>query len=147
MTQYGSITKHRTKWNSVSEFHRAMGLAINVTPTSDLIGLRALLIEEEAKEVDEAFQALALETDQGNPGTKDQWANLLKELVDLQYVLSGAIISLSPIHTNFDPAFNLVHKSNMSKLGDDGKPVYRSDGKVIKGPNYKAPDLSSLVKC
>lgn len=42
-------------------------------------------------------------------------------------------------------AFDRVHASNMSKLGDDGKPIKREDGKVLKGPNYKAPDLSDLV--
>lgn len=45
-----------------------------------------------------------------------------------------------------DEAFNRVHKSNMSKLGEDGKPILREDGKVLKGPSYKAPDLSDLVK-
>lgn len=45
-----------------------------------------------------------------------------------------------------DEAFSRVHKSNMSKLGNDGKPILREDGKVLKGPNYKAPDLSDLVK-
>ena len=44
-----------------------------------------------------------------------------------------------------DTAFNRVHTSNMSKLGEDGKPVYREDGKVMKGPNYKPADLSDLV--
>lgn len=42
-------------------------------------------------------------------------------------------------------AFSRVHTSNMSKLGEDGKPIHREDGKVLKGPNYKAPDLSDLV--
>jgi len=46
----------------------------------------------------------------------------------------------------FMEAFDRVHKSNMSKLGADGKPIYREDGKVLKGPDYKAPDLSDLVK-
>lgn len=45
----------------------------------------------------------------------------------------------------FDEAVRRVHKSNMSKLGDDGKPIFREDGKVLKGPNYKKPDLSDLV--
>jgi len=44
-----------------------------------------------------------------------------------------------------EDAFQLVHKSNMSKLDDDGNPIFREDGKVLKGPNYKAPDLSDLV--
>ena len=42
-------------------------------------------------------------------------------------------------------AFNRVHASNMSKLDDDGKPIYREDGKVMKGPNYKPPHLKDLV--
>jgi len=46
----------------------------------------------------------------------------------------------------FSKAFNRVHESNMSKLGPDGKPVLREDGKVMKGPNYKKPDLSDLVR-
>lgn len=46
----------------------------------------------------------------------------------------------------FMEAFDRVHKSNMSKLGADGKPIYREDGKVLKGPNYKAPDLSDLLE-
>lgn len=46
----------------------------------------------------------------------------------------------------FSKAFSRVHESNMSKLGPDGKPVLREDGKVMKGPNYKKPDLSDLVR-
>ena len=46
----------------------------------------------------------------------------------------------------FMEAFDRVHQSNMSKLGADGKPIYREDGKVLKGPNYKAPDLSDLLE-
>lgn len=44
-----------------------------------------------------------------------------------------------------DEAFKRVHNSNLSKLGDDGKPIFREDGKVLKGPNYKKPDLSDLI--
>lgn len=46
---------------------------------------------------------------------------------------------------DFAEAFLRVHKSNMSKLGDDGKPIRREDGKVLKGPNYKKPELEDLV--
>ena len=46
---------------------------------------------------------------------------------------------------DLEQALRRVHKSNMSKLGEDGKPVYREDGKVLKGPNYQPPDLSDLV--
>lgn len=48
-------------------------------------------------------------------------------------------------YDNIQAAFDLVHASNMSKLGEDGKPIRRDDGKILKGPNYKAPDLSALV--
>ena len=46
---------------------------------------------------------------------------------------------------DLEQALRRVHKSNMSKLGADGKPIYRKDGKVLKGPNYQPPDLSDLV--
>ena len=46
---------------------------------------------------------------------------------------------------DLEQALRRVHRSNMSKLGDDGKPIYREDGKVLKGPNYQPPDLSDLV--
>ena len=46
---------------------------------------------------------------------------------------------------DLEQALRRVHKSNMSKLGEDGKPIYRKDGKVLKGPNYQPPDLSDLV--
>ena len=89
---------------------------------------------------------LEMEIERGHIGTKEQWAALLKELADLQYVLSGTLVSLSPFFGDFDTAFNRVHASNMSKLGNDGHPVYRADGKVTKGPNYKPPDLKDLVE-
>ncbi len=82
---------------------------------------------------------------QGRKVSKGQWAALLKELADLQYVLSGTIISFSAIAGSFTPAFNRVHNSNMSKLDDEGNPVLNHYGKVTKGPNYKAPTLEDLI--
>ena len=66
----------------------------------------------------------------------------LKELADLIYVCYQYAENM---HWFLDEALNRVHLSNMSKLGEDGKPIYREDGKVLKGPNYKPPDLSDLV--
>ena len=66
----------------------------------------------------------------------------LKELADLVYVCYQYATNLG---WDFDEALNRVHDSNMSKLDVDGKPIYRSDGKVLKGPNYKPPNLSDLV--
>ena len=66
----------------------------------------------------------------------------LKELADLVYVCYQYAENM---HWFLDEALNRIHESNMSKLGEDGKPIYRDDGKVLKGPNYKPPNLSDLV--
>jgi predicted HAD superfamily Cof-like phosphohydrolase len=66
-------------------------------------------------------------------------APLAKEIADLLYVTYGLAATYG-IH--IDEVFNRVHESNMSKLGEDGKPVYRNDGKVLKGPNYKEPEIT-----
>ena len=66
----------------------------------------------------------------------------LKELADLVYVCYQYAENM---HWFLDEALNRVHVSNMSKLGEDGKPIYREDGKVLKGPGYKPPDLSDLI--
>ena len=65
----------------------------------------------------------------------------LKELADLVYVCYQYAENMGWL---LDEALNRVHISNMSKLGEDGKPIYRDDGKVLKGPNYKLPTLSDL---
>ena len=66
----------------------------------------------------------------------------LKELADLVYVCYQYAENMNWF---LDEALNRVHLSNMSKLDEDGKPIYREDGKVLKGPNYKPPDLSDLI--
>ena len=69
-------------------------------------------------------------------------AECLKELADLVYVCYQYAENMGWF---LDEALNRVHESNMSKLDEDGKPIYREDGKVLKGPNYKPPDLSDLI--
>ena len=66
----------------------------------------------------------------------------LKELADLVYVCYQYAENMNWF---LDEALHRVHESNMSKLGEDGKPIYREDGKVLKGPGYKPPDLSDLI--
>ena len=66
----------------------------------------------------------------------------LKELADLVYVCYQYAVNMG---WDLDRALDLVHKSNMSKLDEDGKPIYREDGKILKGPNYKKPNLHSLI--
>lgn len=69
-------------------------------------------------------------------------AECLKELADLVYVCYQYAANQ---RWDLDEALNRVHKSNMSKLGEDGKPIFRADGKVLKGPNYAPPNLEDLV--
>ena len=69
-------------------------------------------------------------------------AEALKELADLVYVCYQYAENMNWF---LDEALDRVHKSNMSKLDEDGHPIYRDDGKVLKGPNYKPPNLTDLV--
>jgi predicted HAD superfamily Cof-like phosphohydrolase len=72
---------------------------------------------------------------------KNHQEHALKELADLVYVAYQYAENMGWF---LDEALDRVHKSNMSKLDDDGNPIYRDDGKVLKGPNYKPPNLSDL---
>lgn len=126
----------RTPLDMVKEFAVAMGqpldqpwiVDMDSNPENNLDHFRGKLIGEE-------FEEFMQET-------KDPAASL-KELADLVYVCYGYAATFG---WDLDEAVERVHESNMSKLGDDGKPIYREDGKVLKGPNYKKPDLSDLVK-
>lgn len=121
--------KNKTNYEKVREFHEAFGQDIDVDiykSDINLIALRIALIDEEYDELKRAV------------GTE----NYLKELVDLLYVIYGFAATFG---WDIDTAFNLVHVSNMSKLGADGKPIFREDGKVLKSENYVPPNLSDLV--
>ena len=93
------------------------------------------LIVEEFKEFLEADQSMVLMHPQDREAT-------LKELADLIYVCAQYAENMN---WDIEQALRRVHRSNMSKLGEDGKPNYREDGKVLKEPNYEPPDLSDLV--
>ena len=111
----------------VREFHRTF-----VTQPDEVIQkCRLDLLKEELKELEDAVAA-------GNR------VEILDALTDLQYVLDGTYIVFGLCHLK-DEAFAEVHKSNMSKLGSDGKPIYREDGKVLKGPNYQPPNLRRFL--
>ena len=126
-------------YDAVKAFTLAMGQPVRQEVLSsdlDLLKMRTKLIEEETKEV---VQETLWEDAYGNP--KINKAELTKELADLLYVTYGMAVTFGlPI----DEVFERVHQSNMSKLGDDGKPLYREDGKVLKGPNYQPPKLDDL---
>ncbi len=94
-----------------------------------------MLVIEEFKEFLEAEDLLFRD----DPTIK---ADCLKEIADLVYVCYQYAANMGWL---LDEALDRVHKSNMSKLGEDGKPVYREDGKVLKGPNYEPPTLTDLI--
>lgn len=85
-----------------------------------------------AEEFDEFKQAVA----------KEPYENELKELADLVYVCFQYAENME---WDLEEALDRVHKSNMSKLGLDGTPIRRADGKVLKGPNYKPPIMNDLI--
>ena len=117
--------------NQAIEFRRAY----NIPNDLSLRTTQKNLIVEEFKEFLQADLEMALM----HPPDREA---CLKELADLVYVCAQYAENMD---WDIEQALRRVHKSNMSKLGDDGKPVTRKDGKVLKGPNYKPPDLSDLV--
>lgn len=136
-----------TNCDKVREFHVVMGTAVDQPPSSisgALLHFRNKLISEETKEAEDALYDLGFElvTNREEAVLLKAKAAYLKELCDILYVVYGTAVSFG---WDIDTAFNRVHASNMSKLGEDGKPIYREDGKVMKGPNYTPPDLEGLV--
>jgi len=65
-------------------------------------------------------------------------------LGDQLYIIFGSILKHG-LQDKIEEVFNEIHRSNMSKLGEDGKPIYREDGKVLKGPAYTRPDIASII--
>ncbi len=103
-----------------------------------LFDMQAGLIEEEANEFLEACKDL-----RDAPNTPANHYEVLKELSDLVVVCYQFAATYG---LDLDTAMDRVFESNMSKLDDDGKPIYREDGKVLKGPKYKKPNLDDLVQ-
>ena len=99
--------------------------------------MQVRLIEEEAQEFTEAAGECF-----ADPENIDRRTELLKELSDLVFVCYQFAAAFN---LDLDKAMTLVFESNMSKLDEQGKPIFRTDGKVLKGPNYQPPDLVSCV--
>ena len=122
--------------NAVKKFHETYGLPVKDAPHITDEKTNALRINLLQEELDELSEALA----------NNDIVEVLDALTDLQYVLDGAYLSFG-LHHLKDTAFNEVQRSNMSKLGEDGKPIVReSDGKIMKGPNYSPPDIAQFLK-
>lgn len=126
----------RSTLDQVQEFHETYGLPVAPEHTLADEKTRTLRINLLAEELDELKEALEA----------GDMVETLDALIDLQYVLDGAFLSFG-MHDVKTAAFEEVHRSNMSKLGADGKPIRReSDGKVMKGPDFFQPDLAQFIK-
>ena len=121
---------------SVHEFHSAFGLGINTNPTGDLGENKNLLRFNLMKEENEEY----LEAVQNN-----DIVEIADALGDMLYILCGTIIEHGLQH-KIEAVFDEIQRSNMSKLGEDGKPIYREDGKVLKGPNYFKPNFEEILE-
>ena len=121
-----------TNFEKVGMFMMTFGQEVKKKPSlsrDKINNLRINLIEEELKEFKEAL-------------TKKDLKEVADALTDILYVTYGAGHAFG---INLDNCFDEVQKSNMSKLGDDGKPIYNKQGKVMKGPNYFEPNLKKFL--
>lgn len=126
--------KHELK--SVEKFHTAFGLGVAKNPTALLdekkLKLRFDLLAEENEEYLEAAM-------------KNDLVEVADALGDLLYILCGTILEHG-MQYKIEEVFNEIQRSNMSKLGQNGLPIYREDGKVLKGPNYFKPDIAKILQ-
>ena len=124
-----------TNFEKVKEFMDAFGQEVVTKPEwpdAKTMELRMDLIEEEVEEFNDAcFNA------------SGSLVDIADALSDILYVVYGAGHAFG---INLDECFEEVHESNMSKLGPDGNPIYRDDGKVMKGPDFKEPDIRKVLK-
>ena len=120
---------------AVKEFHKAFKLDYLDKPKADLgvdkNKLRFNLMKEENEEYFEATN-------------NNDMVEVADALGDMLYILCGTIIEHGMQH-KIDEIFREIQNSNMSKLGADGNPIYREDGKVLKGPNYFKPDIIGIL--
>jgi predicted HAD superfamily Cof-like phosphohydrolase len=122
-----------TNFEKVGLFMKTFGQEVKAKSslsTNKINELRINLINEELEELKEAIK---------NKDLKET----IDALTDILYVTYGAGHAFG---VNLDECFDEIQKSNMSKLGEDGKPIYNEAGKVMKGPNYFKPDLSKFLK-
>ena len=125
----------KRKLEAVKEFHLAFGLSVLDTPKASLdenkLKLRYELMAEENDEYLEAAM-------------NDDLVEVADALGDMLYILCGTILEHGMQH-KIEEVFEEIQRSNMSKLGKDGKPIYREDGKVLKGPDYFKPNIESII--
>jgi len=125
----------KKKIKAVKKFHKAFGLGYKKEPIAKLsdkkLQLRFDLMDEENKEYLDAAK-------------NNDLVEVADALGDMLYILCGTIIEHG-MQYKIEEVFNEIQRSNMSKLGEDGKPIYREDGKVLKGPNYFKPNIIEIL--
>ncbi len=126
----------KKKIKAVQDFHNAFGLGVRNEPIANLseqkLKLRFDLMAEENHEYLEAAK-------------NNDLVEVADALGDMLYILCGTILEHG-MQYKIEEVFEEIQRSNMSKLGADGKPIYREDGKVMKGPNYFEPDILKILK-
>tara|TARA_B110000285_G_scaffold49450_1_gene56159 strand:- start:142 stop:528 length:387 start_codon:yes stop_codon:yes gene_type:complete len=125
----------KNKIAAVQTFHEAFGLGMKDSPTANLDANKNLLRYKLMREENEEYLDAA--------NNKDL-VEVADALGDMLYILCGTIIEHGMQH-KIEEVFNEIQKSNMSKLGADGNPIYREDGKVLKGPTYFKPDIKTIL--
>jgi predicted HAD superfamily Cof-like phosphohydrolase len=119
---------------SVEDFHNAFfqenGYEPRLIPDKEY-QLRYKLMDEENKEYFEACE-------------KEDLVGIADALGDKLYILCGTILKHGLQH-KIEEVFAEIQRSNMSKLGEDGKPIFREDGKILKGPNYTPPSIGPIL--
>jgi predicted HAD superfamily Cof-like phosphohydrolase len=121
-----------TNFELAGDFMNAFGQEVLTEPTCpspELAKLRLELIREEVEELNVGIEGMDI-------------VEIADALTDILYVVYGAGHAFG---IDLDECYREVHRSNMSKLGEDGKPIYREDGKVLKGPNYFHPNLKDIL--
>ncbi len=125
----------KNKIEAVKAFHTAFKIGHREIPKADLGSdkntLRFNLMKEENEEYFEA-------------ANNNDLVEVADALGDMLYILCGTIIEHGMQH-KIEEVFDEIQRSNMSKLGADGQPIYRADGKVLKGPNYFKPNIASIL--
>ena len=122
--------------DAVHEFHTAFKLGIKNEPIANIGEARNLLRFNLMKEENEEYFEAANNND---------LVEVADALGDMLYILAGTIIEHG-MQYKIAEVFDEIQRSNMSKLGEDGNPIYREDGKVLKGPNYFKPNIQEILE-
>ena len=125
----------KDKIQAVKDFHEAFKIGYRETPMANLGSDKNMLRYKLMREENEEYLDAANDND---------LVEVADALGDMLYILCGTIIEHGLQH-KIEEVFEEIQRSNMSKLGDDGQPIYRDDGKVLKGPNYFKPNIEDIL--